>query len=210
MSTTMKIERVRELCEQVGNAQAAGLVDDVGDPELCELVALIADLDKSGALAEKTAYVHVVDVFDRTEGTYVFANLDDAAAFEATVNGDRAVSMGSACYRTEEPIFDDRADALKLIAAECEATSEAEAASLESDTPVAMYAWKKGDDAPYPDKLLCVEYYATASEQTDEDAIPRAIRLWVGLNPENGSVNVDAGRERLEAEGWEVTDWGAA
>jgi hypothetical protein len=39
---------------------------------------------------------------------------------------------------------------------------------------------------------------------------PRKTTLWVGLHPENGSVNVDAGRERLESEGWEVTDWGAA
>src|SRR4051812_25367914 len=117
MPNTDKIARVRELCEQVGNAQAAGLVDDIGDPELCELVDLIGQLDQAGALGEKISYVHVVDVFDRTDGTYAFADLDDAIAFEATVNGG-SVSTGSLCYRTEEVIC-NHADALKLIASEC-------------------------------------------------------------------------------------------
>src|SRR3954468_8067125 len=31
-------------------------------------------------------FVHVVDVNERTDGAYVFADLDDARAFEATIN----------------------------------------------------------------------------------------------------------------------------
>jgi hypothetical protein len=160
--------------------------------------------------ATPTQFVHVVNVEERTDGYYVFTDLEDAQAFEATVNGDRDLSLNSACYRTEEVVC-DHAGALKLIAAECEATPEAEAASLETGTPVATHAWRKGEDAPYPDKLECVEYvcYAGDSEEGDGQR-PTKVSLWVGLNPDNGSVNVDAGRERLESEGWEVTDWGAA
>jgi hypothetical protein len=160
--------------------------------------------------------VHVVEVFERTDGTYVFADLDDAKAFEATVNGDGNLSQGAACYRTEETVC-DHAVALKLIGAEHEATSEAEAASLENGTPVTTYAWKKGEDAPYPDKLECVEYtvYPTDLDEFGAKidipgAVPSKRKLWVGLDPDVGAVNVDAGRERLESEGWEVTDWGAA
>jgi hypothetical protein len=50
-TTTYKIARVRELVEEIGNGQAAGLIDDVSDEELCELADLIHDLDQVGALA---------------------------------------------------------------------------------------------------------------------------------------------------------------
>jgi hypothetical protein len=52
ITTAEKIIRVRELVEEIGNGQAAGLIDDVSDEELCELTGLIHDLDKAGALAE--------------------------------------------------------------------------------------------------------------------------------------------------------------
>jgi hypothetical protein len=98
--------------------------------------------------------------------------------------------------------------------AECEATRRPIAFSLESGTPVATHAWKKGEDAPYPDKLECVEYtvYTDRGRQGGHSrrSAEQAFKLWVGLDPEVGAVNVDAGRERLESEGWEVTDWGAA
>jgi hypothetical protein len=157
-----------------------------------------------------TAFVQVVEVHDRDDGTYVFADLDDARAFEATVNGVSDVSLSSACYRTEETVC-DHADALKLIAAECEASAEAEAASMESGTPVATHAWRQGEDAPYPDKLEAVDYVVYRPDGGEGDGQkPRKTTLWVGLHPEMGCVNIDAGRERLESEGWEVTDWGAA
>lgn len=152
-----------------------------------------------------TAFVHVVEIQDRDDGTYVFADLDDARAFEATVNDGEDVN----CWYTEQVVC-GRFDALKLIASECEASAEAEAASLESGVPVAAHAWRKGEDAPYPDKLEAVEYTAYPTVEGDENLIPGKIVLWVGLHPEMGCVNVDAGRERLEAEGWEVTDWAAA
>jgi hypothetical protein len=160
--------------------------------------------------ASPAQFVQVVNVTERTDGFYVFADLDDAKAFETTVNGDRDVSLGSACFRTEEVVC-DHADALKLIAAECEASEEAIAFSLESGVPIATRAWKKGESAPYPDKLLGVEYTVyTAGGKEDDGQRPRKRFLWVGLDPEVGAPNVDAGRERLESEGWEVTDWGAA
>jgi hypothetical protein len=159
------------------------------------------------AEAQRTAFVQVVNVEERTDGYYVFADLDDARAFEATVNAsDPPTFVVSRCYRTEEVVC-DHADALKLIAAECEASAEAEVASLESGVPVTTHAWKRGEDAPYPEKLETVEYTVYPTGGGDG---PHKIVLWVGLNPDNGSVNVDAGRERLESEGWEVTDWGAA
>jgi hypothetical protein len=160
------------------------------------------------ALSERATSVHVVDVHDRDDGTYVFADRGDAKAFEATVDSQPFGSEAS-CFRREEVVC-DHADALKLIAAECEAGPEAEAASLESGTPVATHAWKKGEDAPYPDKLEAVEYTIYPTAEGDENLIPGKVVLWVGLHPEMGCVNVDAGKDRLEAEGWEVTDWGAA
>jgi hypothetical protein len=151
-----------------------------------------------------TAFVQVVEVHDRDDGTYVFADLDDARAFETTVSSQPFGSEAS-CYRSETSVC-DHADALKLIAAEYEASAEAEAASLESGTPVTTHAWRKGEDAPYPNKLEAVQYICHAVG----GHLQRKIVLWVGLHPDNGSVNIDAGRERLEAEGWEVTDWAAA
>jgi hypothetical protein len=180
--------------------------------DFTELELGLAELAR--ALAEKAGpaseFVHVVEVHDRDDGTYVFADLDDARAFETAVNADANVEYAARCFRSETPVC-DRADALKLIAAECEASAEAEAASLESGTPVATHAWRKGEDAPYPDKLEAVEYVVYQPDGGEGDGQkPRKTTLWVGLHPENGSVNVDAGRERLESEGWEVTDWGAA
>lgn len=70
-------------------------------------------------------------------------------------------------------------------------------------------AYARGEEAP--DGLEAVEYvvYPASSEEGD-GARPRKITLWVGAHPDQGHVNVDAGRERLESEGWQVTDWGAA
>lgn len=87
-----------------------------------------------------TAFVNVVEVHEHSDGTYVFADLDDARAFEATVDaGDPPTFVVPSCSRIEEVVC-GHADALKLIAAECEATPEAEAASLESGVPVAAHA----------------------------------------------------------------------
>jgi hypothetical protein len=164
------------------------------------------------SLRQRLEFVQVVNVEERTDGTYVFANLDDARAFEVTVD---PIGAGL-CLRREEVVC-DHADTLKLIAAECEATPEAEAASLESGVPVATHAWKKGENAPYPDKLEAVRYvvYPTDLDKFGQRILRtagprREIVLWVGLDTEMGCVNVDAGRERLESEGWEVTDSGAA
>jgi hypothetical protein len=166
---------------------------------------------------QRTEFIHVVEVSERGDGTYVFADLDDARAFEATVNaGDLPTFVVPSCSRSEQVVCDHTL-ALKLIAAECEATPEAEAASLESGVPVATHAWKKGEDAPYPDKLEAVRYvvYPTDLDKFGQRILRtagprREIVLWVGLDTEMGCVNADAGRERLESEGWEVTDWGAA
>jgi hypothetical protein len=65
------------------------------------------------------ATVHVVEVFDRTDGVYVFAEHDDAVAFEDAVNGDHDTSLGSLCSRHEEVVCDHEL-ALKLIEAERE------------------------------------------------------------------------------------------
>jgi hypothetical protein len=205
---TDKIERLRELVEQAGNAMAAGLIDDLGDPELVEMAQLVSELDDAGALAEPRMFVHVVDVRGRDDGIYAFADPEDAQAFEATVNADADTAMGSNCWRTEEAIC-GRDDALKLIAAECEASPEAERESLNSGIPVATRAWAEGEDAPYPDKLKAVKYVCYRTDEDESDK-PWTFTLLVGLDPEYGAPNVDAGRERLEAEGWEVTDWAAA
>jgi hypothetical protein len=207
MAHESKIARLRELVEQVGNT---GMFDAGREDELGEITDLVRQLDAAGALEQRTAFVQVVDVVDRQDGTYVFEDVDDAKAFEAVVNAQSGVNLAheSACYRNEQVVC-AHADALKLIAAECEASTEAEAASLESGTPVSNYAWKKGESAPYPEKLEAVEY--TVYQRIHAaDAEARKVVLWVGLNPDNGAVNVDAGRERLESEGWEVTDWGSA
>jgi hypothetical protein len=110
MTTTEKIERLRELIEQAGR----GFESD----EL-ELIDLISDLDKAGALIARPQFVHVVEVFDRTDGIYVFADPDDAKDFEDAVNGDRDVSLGSNCSRNEEIVI-QHADAHVVIDAERE------------------------------------------------------------------------------------------
>jgi hypothetical protein len=68
-------------------------------------------------------YVHVVEVLGREDGTYVFADLDDARAFEETVNGDPTAGASRRCFRHEEVVC-DHADALKLIEAEREEVDE--------------------------------------------------------------------------------------
>jgi hypothetical protein len=75
--------------------------------------------------------------------------------------------------------------------------------------PVTDKAYARGEDAP--EDLLCVEYvvYPADSEEGDGERARKRC-LWVGLDPDVGAPNVDAGRERLEAEGWQVTDWAAA
>lgn len=117
---------------------AAQLLYELTDEDQADegAAARLAEHLGYGTLLEPAASAHVVEVFDRTDCTYVFADLDDARAFEATINGDRSYRpprppLGSACDRTEEAVC-DRTDALKLIAAECEASEEAIAASLES------------------------------------------------------------------------------
>lgn len=53
-----KIARLRGLAGQVENAMALGLVDDVGDPELVEVVALLRELDEAGCLRAPVALEH--------------------------------------------------------------------------------------------------------------------------------------------------------
>jgi hypothetical protein len=65
------------------------------------------------------ATVHVVEVFGRSDGTYVFADFDDAVAFEKAVNGDSDTSMGARCIRQEEVVCDHELT-LKLIEGERE------------------------------------------------------------------------------------------
>jgi hypothetical protein len=72
--------------------------------------------------------------------------------------------------------------------------------------PTTDRAYKRGEDAP--DGLECVEYTVYPKGSEEGDGTPARKRLlWVGLHPDVGCVNIDA---RLESEGWEVTDWGAA
>lgn len=61
-------------------------------------------------------FVHVVEVFDRADGIYVFADHDDAVAFAAAVDGD---STSTRCFRREEAVCNHE-DALKLIESEKE------------------------------------------------------------------------------------------
>jgi hypothetical protein len=68
-------------------------------------------------MSQQQQEIYVVNVVDRTDGVYVFANHDDAVAFEAAVNDSSGLQ--SACYRTAEVVC-DHAGALKLIAAEAE------------------------------------------------------------------------------------------
>lgn len=66
-----------------------------------------------------TPFVHVVEVFDREDGIYVFADVDDAIAFEEAVNADVDTSTGSRCFRREEVVC-NHDDTLKLIESERE------------------------------------------------------------------------------------------
>ena len=68
---------------------------------------------------EQSPPVHVVEVFDRTDGIYVFADLDDAIAFEDAVNRDSDTTFESRCFRREEVICNHE-DTLKLIESERE------------------------------------------------------------------------------------------
>jgi hypothetical protein len=80
------------------------------------------------------------------------------------------------------------------------------AESREHDIPVTDHVWTRNEAAP--NKLLGVEY--TMYPLGDpESARARTRTLWVGLDPMSGGPNVDAGRARLEREGWEVTEWAA-
>jgi hypothetical protein len=77
------------------------------------------------------------------------------------------------------------------------------------DCPVTEQAYRAGE--PAPDGLEAVEYTVVRAESEEADGwMRRKIVLWVGLHPDMGCVNIDAGRERLEEEGFEVLDWGAA
>lgn len=91
-----------------------------------------------------------------------------------------------------------------------DATEQARASSAESGVPVSTQAWKRGEEGA-PEKLLAVEYtvYTGGSQEGDGER-PRKITLWVGLDPDQGAPNVDAGSERLQAEGLQVSDWAAA
>lgn len=51
--TDEKIDRLRALIEEVGNAQSAGLIDDQSNGELCEIVAILAELDDAGIFGAK-------------------------------------------------------------------------------------------------------------------------------------------------------------
>jgi hypothetical protein len=76
------------------------------------------------------------------------------------------------------------------------------------NTPITNDAYRRGE--PAPEGLLAVEYTVYPDWSEEDDGVqPRTITLWVGLC-EEGAPNVDAGRERLEEEGWQVSDWGAA
>jgi hypothetical protein len=85
----------------------------------CSAKSMLAKLDNELLLARRRPKnVHVVEVFDRTDGTYVFASHDDAVAFEeAVINAGHDVSLGSRCLRREEVVC-DHADTLKLIESE--------------------------------------------------------------------------------------------
>jgi hypothetical protein len=76
--------------------------------------------------------------------------------------------------------------------------------------PVTDKAYARGEEAP--EDLLCVEYvvYPADSEEGDRRAGFLAHACGSGWISDVGAPNVDAGRERLEAEGWQVTDWAAA
>jgi hypothetical protein len=84
------------------------------------------------------------------------------------------------------------------------------ALEIESDVLISDRAFKRGEKTP-GGELFAVDYtvYSNESEEGDGER-PRIITLWVGLDPDIGAVNVDAGRALLESDGWQVTDWGAA
>jgi hypothetical protein len=101
------------------------------------------------------------------------------------------------------------ADAIQQAAGlEHEPSKEAIESWRESQVPILTTAYTRNE--PAPENLLCVEYtfYSADSEEGDGER-PKKRKLWVGLDPDHGAPNIDAGRERLEEEGWEVTEWGA-
>lgn len=157
LQSIMPESKAREIIGRPGLKQRA----EHGDMEAFELrECAYAAMRLHQELREHSApqTVYTVDVLQREDGLYVFANENDAQRFEEAVNGDEDTAYGSSCYRSTQTVVSDAETVAKLIASERDPDDERAAIlhgiawPIRTDgcDPPEGWSWVERDD-DYPD-----------------------------------------------------------